>query len=128
MIYENMQLESIEKIIMVFSERIKQTNRLELLWSDKMGYILFPYIPKDKEGFALIPQIVQDAQELLIYLLSDIAYEFIEQNPRPCHDLFLISDTEKGQIQSIYQPYMVQLPEYADLIEVPFENPFKEDE
>lgn len=88
------------------------------MWSDKIGYIMFLDIPKDKEEeFAVQPSIIKNAEVLCSYILSEIAYGFIEDKPRECHDLYLTSPEEREQIRAIYAPYMIQLQEYTHLID-----------
>lgn len=97
------------------------------MWSDKIGYILFLEIPKDmEEEFGVQPFIIKNAEVLCSYILSEIAFEYIEDKPRECHDLYLTSPEEQEQIRAMYAPYMIQLPEYEHLIDEQFVNPFEE--
>ena len=91
------------------------------MWSDKKGYVLFLDISKDMEKeFAFQPSIIKNAEELCSYILSDIAYEYIETSPRTCHDLYATSAEEREQIRALYAPYITLLPEYKHLIEAIF--------
>ena len=120
-IYTEKDLCAIEKVKTVFCDYLRQAKGIELLWSDKIGYILFLEIPKDmEEEFGVQPFIIKNAEVLCSYILSDIAYEYIETSPRTCHDPYATSAEEREQIRALYAPYITQLPEYKHLIEAIF--------
>lgn len=120
--YSKGQLEAIEKVKNVFADYIKNSRTLELLWSDKLGYILITGISKNMDDIAMQPEIIEDASRLCDQLLYEIACDVLEAIGN-IHDIYESSPLEEKLIKEAYQPYMHQLPEYSDLIDLHFTDP-----
>ena len=131
MIYSDEQLKSIRKVENVFLFYIRDCNEFDLLWSEKVGYVLLDGIDKERRDFYVHPRIIVDARELCGFLLREIAFDVIKTQDH-FHDLHETSEQERNCIKKIYSPYMQQLPEYSDLIEEVFVDPcerkFEEEE
>lgn len=120
-------MRAVEKVKAVFCDYLRHAKGIELLWSDKIGYILFLDIPEDVAiEFVMQPIIIENAVKLCSYILLEMAYEYIEVSPRACHDLYTTSAEEQEQIRALYAPYMTRLPEYEHLIDEQFVNSFEE--
>ena len=122
--YTKKQLESIEKVKIVFAEYIQNSRTLDLLWSDKLGYILITGITKNMDDFVMHPEVITTAERLCDQLLYEIACDILESRGH-CHDIYISTPLEKQLILEAYQPYMSQLPEYSDMLEIHFIDPAK---
>lgn len=114
--YSKEQLKSIEKVKTIFEGYLKDCWTLDLLWSDKIGYLLVTGITKDKNNIVMHPEIIHDGERLCEQLLYEIACDVLSSNGN-FHDIYESSPLEKELILKAYHPYMIQLPEYSDLIE-----------
>lgn len=114
--YSKEQRENIEKVKTVFQDYIKHSKTLELLWSDKLGYILIMGINKTMDDISMDPIILEDAETLCYHLLYEIACDVLEAGNN-YDDIFKATAAEKDTVKKAFHPYMVQLPEYAHLIE-----------
>ena len=118
------QIELIKKVEKVFQAYIRESKEFELLWSEKVGYVLLSGITKDMSDFIMHPKIIIDASQLCFYLLTEIAFDVIKTQDH-FHDIHLSSASERELIKTVYLPYMQQLPEYTYLIEEVFADPFE---
>lgn len=114
--YSKEQLKSIEKVETVFADYLKDCWTLDLLWSDKLGYLLITGITKDMNNIVMHPEIIRDGERLCDQLLYEIACDVLESNGN-FYDIYESSPQEKSLILNAYHPYMSQLPEYSNLIE-----------
>lgn len=121
--YNEEQLHELKKVETVFKEYIIQKNDMELIWSDKLGYVLFLGINADMDDFCLGPMVMKNARMLCFYMLNEIALEVISSGPK-FHDIHESSELERENIEAVFRPYLEQLPGYEDLIEDVFKDPF----
>ena len=110
--YTKEQLDAIEKVKSVFSDYIRNSRTLDLIWSDKLGYIMITGITKDMNDFVMHPEVIYTAERLCNHLLYEIACDVLESRGH-CHDIYTSSPLEKKLILDAYLPYMTQLPEYS---------------
>ena len=122
--YTKKQLDSIEKVKTVFAEYIQNSRTLDLVWSDKLGYILITGITKNMDDFVMQPEVISTAERLCDQLLYEIACDVLESRGH-CHDIYISTPLEKQLILKAYQPYMSQLPEYSHMLEMHFTDPTK---
>lgn len=120
--YTKEERAAIEKVKTVFADYINNSKTLDLLWSDKLGYVLITGITKNMDDFVMQPEVVDTAEMLCNQLLYEIACDVLESNG-PCHDIYLSTPSEKQLILEAYYPYMSQLPEYSEMTELHFTNP-----
>ena len=45
MIYTKQEKQKLEQVISVFAERLKESDAFDLVWSDKVGYVLLDISP-----------------------------------------------------------------------------------
>lgn len=106
--------EAIEKVRTVFEEYIKASPYMDLLWSDKLGYVLMLIDEKTLE--VVENRVVTDAESLCRYLIGEIAQKVLEIMGKD-HDTYELSSRERDEIGKELRPYMEQLPEYGYLFE-----------
>lgn len=122
--YTKEQLEAIENVKSIFADYIKNSKTLDLIWSDKLGYILITGITKDMNNFVMQPEVIYSAERLCDQLLYEIACDVLESRGH-CHDIYTSTSLEKQLILEAYKPYMGQLPEYSHMLEMHFIDPSK---
>lgn len=122
MYYTKEQLDAIEKVKTVFADYIKNSKTMDVVWSDKLGYILITGISKELDDFAMQPEVIDTAERLCDQLLYEIACDVLESRGQS-HDIFASTPLEKKLILEAYHPYMSQLPEYSHMLEMHFTNP-----
>ena len=120
--YTKEQLDGIEKVKAVFSDYIKNSRTLDLIWSDKLGYILITGLTKDMSDFVMQPEVIDTAERLCDQLLYEIACDVLEFRGH-CHDIYISTPLEKQLILEAYQPYLRQLPAYSHMREMHFTDP-----
>ena len=123
--YSKEQKESIEKVRTVFLDYIKNSRTLDLLWSDKLGYLLLTGITKEMDDVYMHPILLEDAETLCHKVLYEIACDVLEAEGN-YDDIFDASPIERDRILQAFSPYMVQLPEYEYVIEELFRAPSDE--
>ena len=68
--YTKEQKDSIEKVADVFSEYLKSAKDMDLLYSEKFGYIVVAGMNKNEDAFCMNPIIIKDGRELCLYLIT----------------------------------------------------------
>lgn len=112
--------EAIEKVRGVFEGYIQASPYMELLWSDKLGYVLMLIDSKTSE--IVENRVVTDAESLCRYLIGEIAQKALEIMGKD-HDACELSPREHDEIRKELKPYMEQLPEYGYLLRKHFKPP-----
>lgn len=120
--YTTEQITSIEKVKKVFAEYMATLPDIDLIYSEKAGYVLLYGIKIDEERMAMYPIFIRDGRKLCDFLLYEIACEVLCEIGE-FHDIHESDAEEKAIIKQAFEPYMVQLPEYAELIDKQFVNP-----
>ncbi len=106
--------EAIEKVRSVFEEYIKASPYIELLWSDKLGYVLMSIDERTSE--IMESWVVTDAENLCRCLMNEIAQKVLDAMGKD-HDTYELSSLERAEFEKQLKPYRDQLPEYAYLFE-----------
>ena len=116
MTYTKEQLEQIKKVEEVFADFISNSPEVDLLYSKKIGYVLFCGLTAT-EGTELIfqPQIMKDRRNLCYLLLLEVANDAL-RSIHNVHDIHECGPMERSLIEKWCAPYMHKLPEYADLV------------
>lgn len=105
-LYTAAEMKDIAKVIRVFYNYLRDSERCELLWSDKVGYVLLPINRGDG-----CPQIIQRADDLVRAIVDEISDE-IAVNARKRK----LTKREYPELARYISVYMVQLPEYVDCL------------
>ena len=113
--YAKEQLDAIKKVINVFDDYIKNSEMLDILWSEKIGYVLIDDINKERAAIDSHPVVVTDASWLCVYLLYKVAYDVLI-GYGTLHEIEDSSPSEWELIRKACIPYVEQLPEYEELV------------
>ena len=114
MIYTKQEKQKLEQVISVVAERLKESDAFDLVWSDKVGYVLLDIAPDyDYEDTA---RRVDTAEELCRLMLEDIALDVLLLTENE-HSMETADPLERAEILRRWQPYFEQLTEYEYLRE-----------
>ena len=115
MLYTKEQKAELEEMAAVFGDYIKNSEYLELFWSDKIGYILLKIcIPS--RSIPLNPVVIEDGEMLCEELLVEIANDVLEYTGNE-HDRKNADPLEREEIRKRFQPYVERFPQYRELAE-----------
>lgn len=120
--YTTEQLSQIEKVKEVFKNFISSSPDIDLVWSEKIGYVYYNALVSTEESFLFEPVVIKDASILCYQLLFEIAIDVL-QTIHNLHDLHECGPLERSLIEKACTPYMCQLPEYHYLIDKLFITP-----
>ncbi len=115
MLYTKKEREKIEKVREVFADYIRKSRYVDLLWSEKLGYILLR-IDAERRDIVMEPVIMEDGETLCKELCLEIIQDVLEYTGND-HDRESIDALEKAEIQKRLRPYEERLPEYRIRIE-----------
>lgn len=114
--YTKKQNKEIEKVMNVFADYIQTTSYFDVVWSDKLGYVLLDGISKDKDDLCLTPEVLRDGAALYDKAVYNIACDVMESLGKSS-DLEFCSEMDQAEIRKVLQPYMEKLPEYNYLVD-----------
>ena len=112
MLYTKKQKEEIEKVLSVFGEYIKSSPYLDLVWSDKLGYILLQIELKYRNVFQ--DNIIENAEQLCAKLLEEVADDVLQMTGNE-HSMQEADPLERAEIEKRLAVYAEKLPEYGYL-------------
>lgn len=115
-VYEPETKQSIEQVIDAFRDYILTTPHLELLWSDKLGYI---YISIDNVRGSIGDMdcwVVDCAEELFDKLVGEMAIDIMEEVGHTI-DPTEATQLERREIERRLHPYVERLPAYQDRLQ-----------
>ena len=115
MLYTKEQKAELDEIVSAFGDYIKDSEYLELFWSDKIGYILLK-ISIPSRSIPLTPIVIEDGEELCGELLIEIANDLLEDTGNE-HDRQNADSLERAEIEKRFRPYVEQFPQYRRLAE-----------
>lgn len=115
MLYTKEQKKELEEMVTAFGDYLRDSEYLELIWSDKIGYILLK-ICVSSRSIPLAPVIIEDGEMLCEELFCEIANDVLEYT-RNDHDRKNADPLEQAEIRRRYQPYIEQFPQYQQLAE-----------
>lgn len=112
MIYTEKQKSEMERVLKAFSEHISQSPNIEILWSDKVGYVWLEISLKHLDVDTATK--METAADLCRELLRDITTDvlFMTGNDHPLENA---DPLEIAEIKQRWQKHIDQLPEYAYL-------------
>lgn len=115
MLYTKEQKKELDEIVAAFESYLKDSEYLELVWSDKIGYILLKISMSDR-SIPLAPVIIEDGEMLCEELFSEIATDVLEYTGND-HERENADPLERAEIKRRYEPYIERLPQYRQLAE-----------
>lgn len=71
-LYTSDEMKRIEKVIRTFYNYLRDSRSCELLWSDKVGYVLIP-LDVERRSASTEPRIIRNADDLVQTLLDGIS-------------------------------------------------------
>ena len=105
----------IEHVTTVFKDYIKASPYLDLVWSEKLGYLLLD-IDIVRNEISSEPDVLESGENACELLLHEIALDVLlltkTENP-----LSNVNALEKAEILRRIAPFISQLPEYEYLVE-----------
>lgn len=120
--YTKSQKEALDKVMAVFSDYLVTNQIMDVIWSDKLGYVMLSGINESQDSIGMQPEILQDATTLCRHLLFEIASDVIQENGE-FQDFHLIASHIQKKVKQRVAPYMSQIPEYEYLVDKLFEIP-----
>ena len=102
--YTDAELKKLGQVIGVFYNYLRDSERLELLWSDKAGYLLIP-LEEGRHGGAK-PRVIRDSGELVDALLEEISRDVAAEAGKR-----RLSRKEYPEYRRRVENYLAQLPE-----------------
>ncbi len=119
--YTEEQKLEIERVAAAFKDYIDPNPTIDILWSDKMGYILFlGYMPK-QDSLVMLPELIRSPERLCSQLLYEAFHDFTK-TLGDSHCPEDASVAEYIQYKKEMARYMDQLPEYEHVLEELFVN------
>lgn len=114
--YTEIKKKEIERIVSVFSGYLQNHPLIDLVWSDKIGYVLL-YISPDQAAIEMDPVSITDARMLCGMLLSEIATDVLV-SAKNDHCIDHADPFEMAEIQKRWEPFLSQLDEYKDIVDL----------
>ena len=106
-LYSPEEMKRFDKVIRVFYNYLRDSQKVELVWSDKVGYVLIP-VDVDRRRAENGTKVILDAGALVDALLQEIAMDVaFDAGKRR------LSRKEYPEYRRRTQDYLKQLPEYA---------------
>lgn len=93
-----------KKIISVFSGYLQSHPLIDLVWSDKIGYVLL-YISPDQATIEMDPALITDARLLCRMLQSEIATDVLV-SAKNDHCIDHVDPFEMAEIQKRWEPFL----------------------
>lgn len=114
--YTKEQNLEIEKVAAVFKDYIKANPGIELVWSDKMGYVLFIGYMPERDDLVMQPDLLRSGERLCCQLLYEAFHDFTKERG-DSHGPDDASVAEVILFKRKMAQYMEQLPEYEYVID-----------
>ena len=109
MTYTKQEKQKLERVIAVFAERLKESDAFDLVWSDKVGYVLLDISPD--YDYVDTARRIETAEGLCELMLEDIALDVLLLTENE-HSIETADPLERAEILRRWQPYFEQLPKY----------------
>lgn len=112
MTYTKQEKQKLERVIAVFAERLKESDVFDLVWSDKVGYVLLDISPD--YDYVDTARCIDTAEELCRLMLEDVALDVLLLTENE-HSIETADPLERAEILCRWQPLFERLPEYEYL-------------
>ena len=115
MLYTKKEKDALEKVIQAFRVYLEESQYLDLVWSDKVGYVLLKISVghRSLEGESLI---IEDAETLCGELFSELVMDVLQETESD-HCSEGVDAAEGETIRRKFAPYLLALPEYREIAE-----------
>ncbi|NBH15461.1 hypothetical protein D3Z36_15060 [Lachnospiraceae bacterium] len=113
MLYTEEQRTELEEIIETFQTYLKDSQYLDLVWSEKVGYVLLKISMEYRhlEGESLI---IEEGADLCRELFSEIVTDVLQESGND-HSSQAVDPLEAAEIKKRFQPYLQRLPQYQEI-------------
>ena len=116
-VYEIKDIEQIEMILDVFSDYLKQHSNIDILFSEKFGYIYIAlWSAADIVSYDAIS--IESAEHLCEILMDVMVYDYMAKTGQLC--------VNREEAKTLYHngiaPYVVQLLEYQEYFKVSYKK------
>lgn len=118
--YIQEQLSELNRVIEVFADYMHKSKQLDLIYSDKFGYILLYDACTETDRQDLIPIVIDDAGELCDHVIMEMVNDVLRAG-HVMNDLCDTTPQERKMIEDALEEYMAKIPEYRYLIAKQFE-------
>ena len=123
-LYTPEQIEAIEKVQRIFKDLHEKRDDIDLVYSEKAGYIMLFGIRAEEGYMAMDPMFIETADDLFDFYLYEIACEvFSREFPGNMKDVHESNEKEKEVVMKEFEKYFIQAPEYRYLSEKQFMPP-----
>ena len=113
MVYSKTEKAQMDKIISVFDEYIKNSSSIDLLYSEKVGYVLIGIVRQ--QHVVVESESIHTATDLCSILFNEVyldyCVELLGSNKNPDN----MTDEELAELHKRFERFIVQLPEYAKI-------------
>ena len=110
-----MSRKELERIITVFKDYIHASPHLDIVWSEKAGYIYLDLTPfetgQDPDAY-----LMETGEELFEMLFSEISLDVFELTGNE-DGLSCANPLEIAELKRRLEPFLLKLPEYRPLAE-----------
>ena len=114
MLYTEKEKNEIERVRKVFAEHLQQSTNFELLWSDKLGYLLLKI--STKKRYVEEEILVDTADQLAEVLFSEVSMDVLQMTGND-HTEQTADPLELAEIKRRWNPFLERLPEYQTVCE-----------
>ena len=114
--YTKEQKLEIEKVASAFKEYIEANPTIDLVWSDKLGYVLFIGYMPERDDLVMQPDLLRSGERLCSQLLYEAFHDFTKKQG-DSHGPEDATVAEYIQYKKEMERYMDQLPEYEHVLE-----------
>ena len=118
--YSTAQKQEIEKAISVFKDYIQSSDYLDLVWSDKLGYLLLSINPPT-QSVECEPQMIESGADICKAVFDEISLDVFELTKNE-DGSSNANPLEKAEILRRIEPFIERLPEYRHLVDELFES------
>ena len=112
MTYTKQEKQKLERVNAVFAERLKESDAVDLVWSDKVGYVLLDISPD--YNYVDTARRIDTAAKLCRLMLEDVTLDVLLLTENE-HSIETADPLERAEILRRWQPYFEQLPKYEYL-------------
>ena len=110
MVYSTDEKKRLSKVVSAFAEYLRNSPSADLLYSEKVGYVLIRIDGHDR--LKSEADVIRDAEELCDRLLNEIYLDYCIEVAQDKRDMPALTDEHIAELRKRFAPYMAQLPEY----------------
>ena len=103
-----------DRIADAFSGYIHRHPNLDLMWSEKIGYVLLTVNPKKQKAES--GESYRTAESLACRLFSEVMTDVVMETDS-AHSAWELDESETKEVRERWTPFLDALPEYAHICE-----------